>query len=500
MAKKKYYAVKVGKVPGIYGTWDECKAQTDGVSGAKFQSFVSLSDAEKFMLGEVGQDEKKMDSDDSGDSIDEFNGMIDEKIAHLCEDEVVAFVDGSYDATQEKSGFGAIIIDNRGVQNKLYKAYSKNLGEEFIQSRNVGAELEGVKEAINWAITYYKRKITIFYDYEGIEKWAKGTWDAKTMITRKYVSFIQEKSSLIQIDYVKVPAHSGVEYNEAADLLAKRALLAKGYKTYNDGSVYFVGFGVEDWKAIVDCINEENKTLSEEEQEEIAFLVDRNDNKDRIVITRLGHRVVINCYSNSRSYVQGRQTVLFQKVITTAIELMNNEQTVVETLNSYHALTLSQEEVEIRFEELLPDFAGKRNGKHYLNLLSAVYNTMLTGYMPDYTSLITPVFRAHEYYLHRILGEKMQLETMNDKGTNRFAYFDKKADGSYECNHSNVSMLNPEQNDYLNKLYSNYNNVRHPYSHWSAVDYETAVITDMETARELLIKGLTLINRYYKMF
>ena len=179
---------------------------------------------------------------------------------------------------------------------------------------------------------------------------------------------------------------------------------------------------------------------------------------------------------------------------------MNNDQTVVETLNSYHALTLSQEEVEIRFEELLPDFVGRRNGKHYLNLLSAVYNTMLTGYMPDYTSLITPVFRAHEYYLHRILGDKMQLETMNDKGVNKFAYFDKKTDGSYECNHPNVSMLNSGQKDYLNKLYSSYNSVRHPYSHWSAVDYETAVITDMETARELLIKGLTLINKYYRMF
>ena len=27
MAKKNYYAVKQGKVPGIYRTWDACKAQ-----------------------------------------------------------------------------------------------------------------------------------------------------------------------------------------------------------------------------------------------------------------------------------------------------------------------------------------------------------------------------------------------------------------------------------------------------------------------------------------
>lgn len=46
MAEKKYYAVQVGKIPGIYGTWDECKAQTEGVSGAKYKSFPSLEEAE----------------------------------------------------------------------------------------------------------------------------------------------------------------------------------------------------------------------------------------------------------------------------------------------------------------------------------------------------------------------------------------------------------------------------------------------------------------------
>ena len=35
----KYYAVKKGKKPGVYRTWDECKAQTDGFSGAIFKSF-----------------------------------------------------------------------------------------------------------------------------------------------------------------------------------------------------------------------------------------------------------------------------------------------------------------------------------------------------------------------------------------------------------------------------------------------------------------------------
>ena len=35
----KWYAVAVGKKPGVYKSWDECKLQTNGVSGADFKSF-----------------------------------------------------------------------------------------------------------------------------------------------------------------------------------------------------------------------------------------------------------------------------------------------------------------------------------------------------------------------------------------------------------------------------------------------------------------------------
>ena len=37
--KKKYYAVKNGKVPGIYETWAECSEMVKGYSGAEYKSF-----------------------------------------------------------------------------------------------------------------------------------------------------------------------------------------------------------------------------------------------------------------------------------------------------------------------------------------------------------------------------------------------------------------------------------------------------------------------------
>lgn len=95
-------------------------------------------------------------------STEDFNSMVNNRIASLNEEEVIAFVDGSYNVDEEKSAFGAILISSGGNRDTLYKAFTKNLGEDFIALRNVAAELEGVKEAINWSITYKKKKVDSF--------------------------------------------------------------------------------------------------------------------------------------------------------------------------------------------------------------------------------------------------------------------------------------------------------------------------------------------------
>ena len=190
MAKKKYYAVRVGKKPGIYETWEQCKEQVDGVSGAQYKSFSTLPEAETYLLG--------TDADDSVTISDELNVQVEKKIALLGEQEIISFVDGSFDVKEEKSAFGVIILSHNGNKDILYKAFTKQLGEEFISLRNVAAELEGVKEAINWAIQYNKKIITIYFDYEGIEKWATGQWKANNNITKEDVSFMQEKKRRIE--------------------------------------------------------------------------------------------------------------------------------------------------------------------------------------------------------------------------------------------------------------------------------------------------------------
>jgi viroplasmin and RNaseH domain-containing protein len=62
MAKKKYYGVKVGRMPGVYGTWAECQKQVNGYSHALYKSFSSEEEANKFIYGPSTAKEK-LDND-----------------------------------------------------------------------------------------------------------------------------------------------------------------------------------------------------------------------------------------------------------------------------------------------------------------------------------------------------------------------------------------------------------------------------------------------------
>lgn len=49
----KYYAVKIGRKPGIYQTWDECQKQIHHFKNAKFKSFTSKDDAYNFLNDKI---------------------------------------------------------------------------------------------------------------------------------------------------------------------------------------------------------------------------------------------------------------------------------------------------------------------------------------------------------------------------------------------------------------------------------------------------------------
>ena len=54
----KFYAVKKGKVPGIYTSWDACKSMVHGFPGAVYKGFATRAEAEQFLEEKKEEREK----------------------------------------------------------------------------------------------------------------------------------------------------------------------------------------------------------------------------------------------------------------------------------------------------------------------------------------------------------------------------------------------------------------------------------------------------------
>ncbi len=212
---KKYYAVARGRTPGIYFTWEDCKAQVQQFSGAVYKSFPTLQEAEQF-IEKVNGTGGQRDVSVFGDGI----RNIEEVQPVSTKQHLIAYVDGSYEDSRKRYAYGCAMV----FSEEVITLNGSGNDEDYVGMRNVAGEILGSEQAINWAVEHGYQRITIYYDYEGIEKWANGIWKANKPGTKRYQAFIAEKRKEIAISFQKVAAHTGVTYNEMADRLAKEAL------------------------------------------------------------------------------------------------------------------------------------------------------------------------------------------------------------------------------------------------------------------------------------
>lgn len=215
---KYYYAVKNGKTPGIYFTWKDCESQVRGYSGAIYKKFTTIKEAEDFIKDIERENELPKVKVES-----EKERTIEQ--SDLKDNEVLAYVDGSFDLSNFTYSYGVVFISKEGKETFSGREDNRELAE----MRNVSGELRGAMVAMDLALERGMDTLYLHFDYTGIEQWAVGNWKTNKDGTRAYKKYYDSIKDKLKVVFIKVKAHSGIEYNEEADQLAKEAIISSEY-------------------------------------------------------------------------------------------------------------------------------------------------------------------------------------------------------------------------------------------------------------------------------
>ena len=201
--QKKIYAVRKGRQAGLFYSWPACQEQIKGYSGAEYKSFSTEEEANVYVAG--------------GASLAMLAPV---EMMDPGPETMLAYVDGSYNVKTKEYAAGVVAL----WQGQEITFSEKADDAELRGMRNVAGEIMGAQIAMKYAAEQGVRTLVIFHDYEGVEKWCTRAWEAKQNGTQRYKAYYDKIEQQLDIRFVKVKAHSGDQYNEQADRLAKNAL------------------------------------------------------------------------------------------------------------------------------------------------------------------------------------------------------------------------------------------------------------------------------------
>jgi len=123
------------------------------------------------------------------------------------------YVCGSF--LNNSTGYGSIIL-RAGITVKEFYG----VVPDYSGSHKFVGELFALRETLKWCRKHGADNISVFYNYEGVEKWATGEWPVKGKLIQKYKKFIE--TSGLKLFWHKSDITAGDRWNERAKELAEK--------------------------------------------------------------------------------------------------------------------------------------------------------------------------------------------------------------------------------------------------------------------------------------
>lgn len=218
MAKKKYYAVAVGRSPGIFTDWPTAEKQVKGFAAAKFKSFPTRAEAEAWLKDPVYQKKERV----SG-SRQETTPAPQHR--QSSPDTIVVYTDGGCINNPGPGGYG-VVIEAQGKRRELSGGFRHTTNNRMEMMAAIVALRE--LQACGKEIFLYSDSS---YLVNGItkgwaKKWRRTGWrksDGQPVLNVDLWQELLELLDTMEVCFHWVKGHAGNELNERCDRLAVAA-------------------------------------------------------------------------------------------------------------------------------------------------------------------------------------------------------------------------------------------------------------------------------------
>jgi ribonuclease HI len=226
--RKNFYAVRNGRTPGIYRSWEECKEQVEGYANAEFKGFATRQEAEDFMGGTVALKPKKFEIPRP---LEIFGGPVKSSARAMetnnREGKVIIYTDGACTGNPGPGGYGVVLL--RGDQRT-------ELSAGFRRTTNNRMEILGCIEGLKALET--PSDVALYSDSQYVVNamrqswavnWRKRGWNRiqnGVLVPAANADLWETMLELCErhrVDFRWVRGHDGNVENERCDELARAA-------------------------------------------------------------------------------------------------------------------------------------------------------------------------------------------------------------------------------------------------------------------------------------